>query len=130
MVSVSQPNQLSSKMEKVEEDMIRSKSLRQNQAKEFSQQLKSLRQKYEQQVCISLYDTSHAPNMPIYLYLNSLLTSVLPMYPGGRTVILSLISEHLARWSQGDWHPFGIVLLFLPICSAWLISHDKRHALD
>ncbi|KAF0032669.1 hypothetical protein F2P81_014959 [Scophthalmus maximus] len=48
--ALSQPNQLSSKMEKVEEDMIRSKSLRQNQAKEFSQQLKSLRQKYEQQM--------------------------------------------------------------------------------
>lgn len=37
-------------MEKVEEDLIRSKSLRENQAKEFSQQLEALRQKYEQQV--------------------------------------------------------------------------------
>uniref|UniRef100_A0A671X2K1 Centrosomal protein 112 n=1 Tax=Sparus aurata TaxID=8175 RepID=A0A671X2K1_SPAAU len=37
-------------MEKVEEDLIRSKSLRQNQAKEFSQQLDALRQKYEQQM--------------------------------------------------------------------------------
>eukprot|EP00064_Thunnus_orientalis_P011134 superscaffoldBa00001579_g11164 len=36
-------------MEKVEEDLIRSKSLRENQAKEFSQQLDALRQKYEQQ---------------------------------------------------------------------------------
>lgn len=41
-------------MKKVEEDLIRSKSLRQNQAKEFSQQLDALRQKYEQQVCMSL----------------------------------------------------------------------------
>uniref|UniRef100_A0A3B4U3L4 Centrosomal protein 112 n=1 Tax=Seriola dumerili TaxID=41447 RepID=A0A3B4U3L4_SERDU len=37
-------------MEKVEEDLIRSKSLRENQAKEFSQQLDVLRQKYEQQM--------------------------------------------------------------------------------
>ncbi|XP_036945932.1 centrosomal protein of 112 kDa isoform X4 [Acanthopagrus latus] len=37
-------------MEKVEEDLIRSKSLRQNQAKEFSQQLEGLGQKYEQQM--------------------------------------------------------------------------------
>ena len=42
------------KMEKVEEDLLRSKSLRQNQAKEFSQQLDALRQKYEQQVCMIL----------------------------------------------------------------------------
>lgn len=41
-------------MEKVEEDLIRSKSLREKQAKEFSLQLDALRQKYEQQVCISL----------------------------------------------------------------------------
>ncbi|XP_072299473.1 centrosomal protein of 112 kDa [Eucyclogobius newberryi] len=37
-------------MEKVEEDLLRSKSLRENQAKEFSQQLDSLRNKYEQQM--------------------------------------------------------------------------------
>ncbi|KAL6102887.1 cep112 [Pungitius sinensis] len=37
-------------MEKVEEDLIRSKSLREKQAKEFSQQLDALRQKYEQQM--------------------------------------------------------------------------------
>ncbi|XP_078125983.1 centrosomal protein of 112 kDa isoform X1 [Sander vitreus] len=37
-------------MQKVEEDLIRSKSLRENQAKEFSQQLDALRQKYEQQM--------------------------------------------------------------------------------
>ncbi|KAM4717698.1 centrosomal protein of 112 kDa isoform 4-T4 [Anableps anableps] len=37
-------------MEKVEEDLIRSKTLRENQAKEFSQQLDALRQKYEQQM--------------------------------------------------------------------------------
>ncbi|XP_031727954.1 centrosomal protein of 112 kDa-like isoform X2 [Anarrhichthys ocellatus] len=37
-------------MEKVEEDLIRSKSLRENQAKEFCQQLDALRQKYEQQM--------------------------------------------------------------------------------
>uniref|UniRef100_A0A8C6TFL5 Centrosomal protein 112 n=1 Tax=Neogobius melanostomus TaxID=47308 RepID=A0A8C6TFL5_9GOBI len=37
-------------MEKVEEDLLRSKSLRENQAKEFSYQLDSLRQKYEQQM--------------------------------------------------------------------------------
>ncbi|XP_028267535.1 centrosomal protein of 112 kDa isoform X5 [Parambassis ranga] len=37
-------------MEKVEEDLIHSKSLRENQAKEFSQQLEALRQKYEQQM--------------------------------------------------------------------------------
>ncbi|KAJ4932743.1 hypothetical protein JOQ06_011158 [Pogonophryne albipinna] len=36
-------------MDKVEEDLIRSKSLRENQSKEFSQQLDALRQKYEQQ---------------------------------------------------------------------------------
>ncbi|XP_075942136.1 centrosomal protein of 112 kDa [Anarhichas minor] len=37
-------------MEKVEEDLTRSKSLRENQAKEFCQQLDALRQKYEQQM--------------------------------------------------------------------------------
>ncbi|KAI4822415.1 hypothetical protein KUCAC02_007966 [Chaenocephalus aceratus] len=37
-------------MDKVEEDLIRSKSLRENQSKEFSQQLDALRQKYEQQI--------------------------------------------------------------------------------
>ncbi|XP_035852867.1 centrosomal protein of 112 kDa isoform X6 [Sander lucioperca] len=37
-------------MQKVDEDLIRSKSLRENQAKEFSQQLDALRQKYEQQM--------------------------------------------------------------------------------
>ncbi|XP_032392577.1 centrosomal protein of 112 kDa isoform X6 [Etheostoma spectabile] len=37
-------------MQKVEEDLIRSKSLRENQAREFSQQLEALRQKYEQQM--------------------------------------------------------------------------------
>ncbi|XP_070779456.1 centrosomal protein of 112 kDa [Enoplosus armatus] len=37
-------------METVEEDLIRSKTLRENQAKEFSQQLDALRQKYEQQM--------------------------------------------------------------------------------
>ncbi|XP_068434263.1 centrosomal protein of 112 kDa isoform X2 [Clinocottus analis] len=37
-------------MDKVEQDLIRSKSLRENQAKEFSQQLDALRQKYEQQM--------------------------------------------------------------------------------
>ncbi|XP_056263387.1 centrosomal protein of 112 kDa isoform X2 [Pseudoliparis swirei] len=37
-------------MDKVEEDLIRSKFLRENQAKEFSQQLEALRQKYEQQM--------------------------------------------------------------------------------
>lgn len=42
-------------MERVEEDLIRSKSLRENQAKEFSQQLDALRQKYEQQVCVCLW---------------------------------------------------------------------------
>lgn len=41
-------------MEKVEEDLSHSKSLRVQQAKEFSQQLDELRQTYEQQVCISL----------------------------------------------------------------------------
>lgn len=42
-------------MEKVEEDLIRSKALREKQAKEFSQQLDALRQKCEQQVCMSIY---------------------------------------------------------------------------
>nr|XP_046270515.1 centrosomal protein of 112 kDa isoform X2 [Scatophagus argus] len=37
-------------MDKVEEDLIRSKSLRENQAKDFAQQLDALRQKYEQQM--------------------------------------------------------------------------------
>ncbi|XP_041812859.1 centrosomal protein of 112 kDa isoform X2 [Chelmon rostratus] len=37
-------------MEKVEEDLIHSKSLRENQAKDFSHQLDALRQKYEQQM--------------------------------------------------------------------------------
>ncbi|KAM6905325.1 centrosomal protein of 112 kDa [Xenentodon cancila] len=37
-------------MEKVEEDLIHSKTLRENQAKEFLQQLDALRQKYEQQM--------------------------------------------------------------------------------
>lgn len=41
-------------MEKVEEDLIRSKTLRESQAKEFSLQLDALRQKYEQQVCMRL----------------------------------------------------------------------------
>uniref|UniRef100_A0A3Q4AYE8 DUF4485 domain-containing protein n=1 Tax=Mola mola TaxID=94237 RepID=A0A3Q4AYE8_MOLML len=39
-------------MEKVEEDLIRSRSLREKQAKDFSEQLDGLRQKYEQQVCL------------------------------------------------------------------------------
>lgn len=42
-------------MEEVENNLIRSKSIRENQAKEFSQQLDALRQKYEQQVCMSLW---------------------------------------------------------------------------
>lgn len=44
----------------------------------------------------------------------------------------SIISEHSVYWRQltGDWHPFGAVLLFLPSCSVWLISHDKGHVLD
>ncbi|KAF6717499.1 Centrosomal protein of 112 kDa [Oryzias melastigma] len=37
-------------MKTVEEDLVRSKSLRENQAKEFSQQLDVLREKYEQQM--------------------------------------------------------------------------------
>ncbi|XP_076020693.1 centrosomal protein of 112 kDa [Genypterus blacodes] len=37
-------------MEKVEEDLVRSKALRENQAREFSQQLDALRQKFEQQM--------------------------------------------------------------------------------
>lgn len=47
-------------MEKVEEDLTRSKSLRERQAKDFSEQLDALRHKYEQQVrfpirgCLSL----------------------------------------------------------------------------
>lgn len=36
----------------------------------------------------------------------------------------------LSEAAEGDWHPFGVVLLFLPICSAWLISHDKGHGFD
>lgn len=39
-------------MEKVEEDLTRSKSLRERQAKDFSEQLDALRHKYEQQVRI------------------------------------------------------------------------------
>lgn len=46
-------------MENVEKDLILSKSLREKQAKEFSQQLDALRQKYEQQVCISLWISVH-----------------------------------------------------------------------
>lgn len=38
-------------MGKVEEDLKRSRSLREKQAKEFSRQLDDLRQKFEQQVC-------------------------------------------------------------------------------
>ena len=38
-------------MEKVEEDLLRSKALRENQTKEFSLQLDALREKYEEQVC-------------------------------------------------------------------------------
>lgn len=41
---------LLTQMKKVEEDLVHSKSLRENQAKEFSQQLDALREKYEQQV--------------------------------------------------------------------------------
>jgi centrosomal protein CEP112 len=37
-------------MDKVEEDLTRSKSLREKQAKEFSYQVEELKQKYEQQV--------------------------------------------------------------------------------
>lgn len=39
-------------MEKVEEDLTRSKSVRERQAKDFSEQLDALRHKYEQQVRI------------------------------------------------------------------------------
>ncbi|XP_036003949.1 centrosomal protein of 112 kDa isoform X2 [Fundulus heteroclitus] len=42
--------QFKKQMEKVEEDLIRSKTLRENQAKEFSQQFDALRQKYEQKM--------------------------------------------------------------------------------
>ena len=38
-------------MEKVEEDLLRSKALRENQTKEFSRQLDALREKYDEQVC-------------------------------------------------------------------------------
>uniref|UniRef100_A0A8C7K799 Centrosomal protein 112 n=1 Tax=Oncorhynchus kisutch TaxID=8019 RepID=A0A8C7K799_ONCKI len=38
-------------MDKVEEDLTRSKSLREKQAKEFSYQVEELKQKYEQQMC-------------------------------------------------------------------------------
>lgn len=58
------------------------------------------------------------------------LSLLLPSSSSSHCYHFSIISEHLVLWSQGDWHPFGIVLLFLPICSAWLISHDKGYALD
>lgn len=38
-------------MEKVEEDLARSKSLREKQAKEFSRQLEDLKIKHEKEVC-------------------------------------------------------------------------------
>jgi len=38
-------------MEKVEEDLARSKNLREKQAKEFSRQLEDLRIKHEKEVC-------------------------------------------------------------------------------
>ncbi|XP_047212814.1 centrosomal protein of 112 kDa-like isoform X4 [Girardinichthys multiradiatus] len=41
-------------MEKVEEDLVRSRTLRENQAKEFSEQLDALRLKYEQQTISDL----------------------------------------------------------------------------
>lgn len=45
-------------MEKVEEDLNRSKSLRERQAKDFSEQLAALRQRYEQQVRLSVRPSS------------------------------------------------------------------------
>ena len=41
-------------MEKVEEDLARSKNLREKQAKEFSRQLEDLRIKHEKEVCFFL----------------------------------------------------------------------------
>ena len=38
-------------MEKVEEDLARSKNLREKQAKEFSRQLEDLKIKHEKEVC-------------------------------------------------------------------------------
>lgn len=46
-------------MEKVEEDLNLSKSLREKQAKDFSEQLAALRQRYEQQVRLSVRLPSH-----------------------------------------------------------------------
>lgn len=66
-------------MEKVEDDLIRSKSLRENQAKEFSLQLDALRQKYEQQVCNFLSVCLHCVSLPVSPCLNSVLASTMVM---------------------------------------------------
>lgn len=56
-------------MEKVEEDLVRSKSLRENQAKEFSLQLDSLRHKYEQQVSNITSTSCHKSQKIIFAFL-------------------------------------------------------------
>lgn len=53
-------------MEKVEEDLARSKNLREKQAKEFSRQLEDLKIKHEKEVCWIFLDVK-------YLLLNCFL---------------------------------------------------------
>lgn len=78
--------------------------------------------------------------LSVYLYLHVCIVS-LPVCiwcsqgkASPASIIVVTLLSFCCRWTlgllePGDWHPFGIVLLFLPICSTWLISH-KWHALD
>lgn len=76
-------------MEKVEEDLNRSKSLREKQAKDFSEQLAVFRQRYEQQVRLSVC-------LPVYVMLSG---------------------DEFHCYFHADPLPFGAILLFLSICS-------------
>lgn len=124
-------------MQKVDEDLIRSKSLRENQAKEFSQQLDALRQKYEQQVCKSLLLSVHLStvclSIPVSPCVNGCLASLLMMKPGERILLLllsssphcylfSIIGEHLGSWSQ----PRGLT----SICNSLVIAPHLFHLIN
>lgn len=59
-------------MEKIEEDLNRSKSLREKQAKDFSEQLAALRQRYEQQVRLSVCSPAFPSSLPVYVCVKHL----------------------------------------------------------
>lgn len=85
-------------MDKVEEDLIRSRSLRESQAKDFSEQLDALRQKYEQQVCMFCI----CMNVKLLRLCARDAARGKPLLPPSSALhcYLFVISEHMAHWSQ------------------------------